>query len=67
MQGRKTTRPRCPPFRSKKSRPAKADPLATKLLADARAARAQWEKFPGFTADIEINFDGKISQGKVER
>jgi len=46
----------------------KADPVATKLLADARAARAQWEKFPGFTADIEINFDGKISQGvaKVE-
>jgi hypothetical protein len=44
---------------------AKADPLATKLLADARAARAQWEKFPGFTADIEINFDGKISRGKV--
>jgi Protein of unknown function (DUF3386) len=44
---------------------AKADPLASKLLADARAARAQWEKFPGFTADIEINFDGKISRGKV--
>lgn len=44
----------------------KADPLATKLLADARAARAQWEKFPGFTADIEFNFDGKVSRGTVK-
>jgi hypothetical protein len=45
---------------------AKADPAATKLLADARAARAMWGKdFPGFTADIEVNLDGKISKGRV--
>jgi Protein of unknown function (DUF3386)/Domain of unknown function (DUF4198) len=43
----------------------KSDPLATKLLADARAARAQWVKFPGFSADAEVNIDGKISTGKV--
>ena len=50
----------------KKAGNAKADPVATKLLADSRAARAQWEKFPGFTADVEINFDGKVSQGVVK-
>jgi hypothetical protein len=45
----------------------KADPAATKLLADARAARAMWGKeFPGFTADIEVNLDGKLSKGRVE-
>jgi hypothetical protein len=43
-----------------------ADPAATKLLAEARAARAQWEHFPGFTADLEVNFDGKITKGQVQ-
>lgn len=42
------------------------DPAASKLLADARAARANWENFPGFSADVEVNFDGKMSQGKVQ-
>lgn len=42
-----------------------ADPVATKLLADARAARAQWTDFPGFVADVEINLDGKVVKGKV--
>jgi hypothetical protein len=42
-----------------------ADPAATKLLADARAARANWDKFPGFSADIEVNVDGKVSKGRV--
>jgi hypothetical protein len=42
-----------------------ADPAATKLLADARAARAVWKKFPGFTADVEVNIDGKASKGRV--
>jgi hypothetical protein len=41
------------------------DPAATKLLADARAARANWENFPGFTADLEVNFDGKVEKGTV--
>jgi hypothetical protein len=44
----------------------KADAEATKLLADARAARASWENFPGFAADVEANFDGKVVTGRVE-
>jgi hypothetical protein len=44
----------------------KADPAASKLLADARAARAMWKDFPGFRADVELNLDGKVSKGKVE-
>jgi hypothetical protein len=43
-----------------------ADPQATKLLADARAARANWEDFPGFTADVAVNVEGKVHKGKVE-
>jgi hypothetical protein len=42
------------------------DPAATKLLADARAARANWEQFPGFTADVEVNVEGKRTAGKLE-
>ncbi len=45
---------------------AKADPAATKLLADARAARAQWENFSGFRAQVEINVNGKVATGSVE-
>src|SRR5689334_2962967 len=45
---------------------AKADPAATKLLADARAARAGWENFPGFRAAVEININGKVTTGTVE-
>jgi hypothetical protein len=44
----------------------KADPAATKLLAEARAARARWEDFPGFSADLEVNLDGKVSKGHVQ-
>jgi hypothetical protein len=43
-----------------------ADPAATKLLADARAARALYHDFPGFQADITINLDGKATRGQVE-
>jgi uncharacterized protein DUF3386/uncharacterized protein DUF4198 len=43
----------------------KEDPVASKLLAEARAARAHWENFPGFSADLEVNLDGKVSRGKV--
>src|SRR5437588_2675826 len=42
------------------------DPAATKLLADARAARAVWKDFPGFSADITVNQDGKLHKGTVE-
>jgi hypothetical protein len=44
----------------------KQDPAATKLFAEARAARAVWNNFPGFTADIEVNVDGKIHRGKLD-
>lgn len=43
----------------------KEDPAASKLLAEARAARANWDNFPGFAANIEVNFDGKVSRGQV--
>jgi len=43
-----------------------ADAGATKLLADARAARGLYHDFPGFSADIEINREGKVARGQVE-
>jgi uncharacterized GH25 family protein len=46
------------------SKPAE-NPAATKLLADARAARANWENFPGFSADLEVNLDGKVTRGTM--
>jgi hypothetical protein len=48
-----------------KGEKAAADPAATKLLAEARAARAVWDKFPGFTADVEVNVEGKVARGRV--
>lgn len=45
---------------------AKEDPAASKLLADARAARANWENFPGFAAELEVNVDGKVTRGRVD-
>src|SRR5947209_949390 len=44
----------------------KPDPAATRLLAEARAARANWAGFPGFTADVEVNLDGRVCRGHVE-
>jgi hypothetical protein len=44
----------------------RVDPAATRLLAEARAARVNWVDFPGFTADVEVNLDGKVSRGHVE-
>jgi hypothetical protein len=45
---------------------ATADPAATKLLADARAARAAYHDFPGFTAEVAVNIDGKVTRGQAE-
>ncbi len=42
------------------------DPGATALLADARAARAVWNRFPGFTADAKVNWDGKEVSAKIK-
>jgi hypothetical protein len=44
----------------------KPDPAATRLLANARAARARWEDFPGFDADVTVNIEGKVSRGTVK-
>jgi len=38
---------------------------ASKLLADARAARANWTNFPGFQAEVEVNIEGKVHKGPV--
>ncbi len=43
----------------------RADPAATRLLAEARAARARWTNFEGFAADVAVNVEGKITRGKV--
>ena len=42
------------------------DPAATKLLADARAARAVWHNFGAFTADLTVNQNGTLHKGHVE-
>lgn len=44
----------------------KADPDATRLLADARAARDTWENFPGFSADLEINDNGTVAKAQLD-
>lgn len=43
----------------------KEEPEATKLLADARAARALYENFPGFKANLEVNVDGHLEKGQI--
>jgi uncharacterized protein DUF3386 len=43
----------------------KEDPAATKLLAEARAARAEWVNFPGFSADVAVNLNGQVYHGRV--
>jgi hypothetical protein len=43
----------------------KPDPEASRLLAEARRNRALWKNFPGFTANIEVNLDSKISRGNL--
>lgn len=63
-QGKQKESPTSAILDEKKER--KEDPEASKLLADARAARANWEGFTGFTADIELNVEGKVSRGKLE-
>jgi hypothetical protein len=43
-----------------------ANPVATRSLALARDARAAWQNFPGFTAEVEVNLDGKVTRGRVQ-
>jgi hypothetical protein len=49
----------------KKADKGEADPAGVKMLSAARAARASWRDFPGFSADLEVNVDGKKVKGKV--
>ena len=51
---------------AKEEKKLEADPAATRLLADARAERANWVDFPGFHADVTVNVEGKIHKGTVE-
>lgn len=42
-----------------------ADAGAVTLFEDAMAARSRWEKFPGFTAQITGNLDGRKFKGTI--
>jgi hypothetical protein len=42
-----------------------ADPAAVALFQEAVAARAQWHDFPGFTADLRGNQDGRRFTGTL--
>jgi len=43
-----------------------ADISASEVLASARKARAVWEEFPGLTAELVVNLDGKVERGTLE-
>jgi hypothetical protein len=46
---------------------APADPEAYRLMTRAVNARAVWdEEFPGFSADIKVNYEGQVYRGKVQ-
>src|SRR4029077_20255585 len=51
-------------FRRPLSR-ADADPEAVAIFQRARAARAAWEQFPGFSADVSGSVDGRAFSGKA--
>jgi hypothetical protein len=42
-----------------------ADPKAVELFQEALAARASWSDFPGFSAEIEANVDGRTWKGSA--
>jgi hypothetical protein len=42
-----------------------ANPEALELLRKARDARAVWENFPGFKADVVARIDGKLEEGTI--
>jgi hypothetical protein len=44
---------------------AEADPEAVSLFEQAVAARAQWKGFPGFTARVAGEVDGRLFEGKA--
>src|SRR5579884_3837244 len=40
-------------------------PDANRIAADALVAEATWRAFPGFVADLEVECNGKVSQGRL--
>ncbi|MFO0898362.1 MAG: DUF3386 family protein [Pirellulales bacterium] len=52
------------PAKAAASTDAAAAP-ADDLLAKAREARAVWNDFPGFTADVTLSIDGETSEGRL--
>ena len=42
-----------------------ADPAAVKLFEEALGARAKWNDFPGFTAEVSGDIDGRPIEGAV--
>ncbi len=50
---------------AQKTNAPKEDPRASNLLKEARQARAVWKNFPGFTANLEVNVNGKIYKTPV--
>ena len=44
---------------------ATADESASELLSEARASRAVWENFPGFTAAIRVHVDNHSETGNL--
>jgi hypothetical protein len=42
-----------------------ADAAATRLLKEARQARAVWQNFPGFTAELTANHNGTVTRGTL--
>lgn len=51
------------PIPMRDERGARAD--ANQIVADALAAEATWQTFPGFMADLEIECQDKVSQGRL--
>ncbi len=45
--------------------PRAAAPSAEEMMLRAHAARATWEKFPGFRAKVELNRGGQVLSGEV--
>jgi hypothetical protein len=42
-----------------------SNPDANRMVADALVAEATWRGFPGFVADLEVECNGKVSQGRL--
>ena len=42
-----------------------ANSAASKLLKEARQARMEWENFPGFSANIQVNHNGMSQRGQI--